>query len=36
MNDQEEDELRTTVLAVSTAAGLALLGVLTAITLSGV
>jgi hypothetical protein len=34
MNDQEEDDLRTTVLAVSTAAGLTFLGVLTAVTLS--
>ena len=34
MNDQEEDELRAVVLAVSTAAGLSILGVLTAVTLS--
>ncbi len=34
MNDQEEDDLRTTVLAVSMAAGLTLLGVLSAVTLS--
>jgi hypothetical protein len=34
MNDQDEDELRTVVLAVSTATGLTILGVLTAVTLS--
>jgi len=34
MSDQEEDELRTLVLSVSTAFGLSLLGVLTAVAIS--
>ncbi len=34
MNDQDEDDLRTTVLAVSIAAGLTFLGVHSAVTLS--
>jgi hypothetical protein len=34
MNDQEEDELRTIVLSVSTATGLSVLGVLIAVAAS--
>jgi hypothetical protein len=34
MSEQEEDELRTVVLSVSTAAALSILGVLTAVTFS--
>ena len=34
MSEQEEDELRTLVLSVSTAAALSILGVLTAVTFS--